>query len=237
MEFKSQVKQMLPLIFLIDESGSMGSCVNILNRSINNMIESLKIQESLRAEIYVSFITFGGQAKLHTKLKPIWEVEKVKFEANGMTPLGGALKIAKDMVENREIIPSNSFRPTVILLSDGGPNDFWEENFMEFINEGRSKKCERMSLGIGDRYIYNILSEFSSDGKVFEAKDATKIIDFFKFITMTIKEKSISNNPNKTSSIIFTSIRNMEVTGDKLVKEKTDKDTSNSILEDSIFDY
>ena len=119
-----------------------------------------------------------------------------------MTPLGGALRIAKEMVENREIIPSRSYAPIILLLSDGEPNDNgWENEMYRFINDGRSKKCMRMSLGIGRDYDYDVLKRFSSSGEVYEAKDSTNIIDFFKFMTMTIKEKTLSTDFNATDFI------------------------------------
>ena len=67
-----------------------------------------------------------------------------------------------------------------------------------FINDGRSKKCMRMSLGIGRDYDYDVLKGFSSNGEVYEAKDSMNIIDFFKFMTMTIKEKTLSKDFNSS---------------------------------------
>ena len=75
-----------------------------------------------------------------------------------------------------------------------------------FINDGRSKKCVRMSLGIGKDYDYEVLKEFSSNDKVYEAKDSGNIIDFFKFMTMTIKEKTISKDINLDSEVFLNSI-------------------------------
>ena len=196
MEFVAQPKRVLPLILLTDTSSSMSSCIGELNTAIRDMLGTLKGQESLKAEIHISFITFGnGGANLHTALTPVSNIEFNNFIEGGMTPLGGALRIAKDMIENREIIPSKSYAPIVLLLSDGGPNDNgWEEELDRFINEGRTKKCIRMGLGIGRDYDYEVLESFSSNGKVYEAKDSSNIIDFFKFMTMTIKEKTLSKD-------------------------------------------
>ena len=196
MEFTAQPKRVLPLILLADTSSSMSNCIGELNMAIRDMLGTLKEQESLKAEIYISFITFGkGGANLHTALTPVSDIEFNDFIVGDLTPLGGALRIAKDMIENKEIIPSKSYAPIVLLLSDGGPNDNgWEDELDRFINEGRTKKCIRMSLGIGRDYDYEVLESFSSNGKVYEAKDSTNIIDFFKFMTMTIKEKTLSKD-------------------------------------------
>ena len=48
----------------------MSCCIGELNTAIRNMLGILKEQESLKAEVHVSFITFGnGGANLHTALK------------------------------------------------------------------------------------------------------------------------------------------------------------------------
>ena len=203
MEFTAQPKRVLPLILLADTSSSMTNCIGELNMAIRDMLGTLKEQESLKAEIYISFITFGkGGANLHTALTPVSDIEFNDFIVGDLTPLGGALRIAKDMVENREIITSKSYAPIILLLSDGGPNDDgWEDEMHRFINDGRSKKCMRMSLGIGRDYDYDVLKSFSSSGEVYEAKDSTNIIDFFKFMTMTIKEKTLSTDFNATDFI------------------------------------
>ena len=203
MEFTAQPKRVLPLILLADTSSSMREWMGELNTAIRDMLGTLKEQESLKAEIHISFITFGnGGANLHTALTPVSNIEFNNFTEGGMTPLGGALRIAKEMVENREIIPSRSYAPIILLLSDGEPNDNgWENEMYRFINDGRSKKCMRMSLGIGRDYDYDVLKRFSSSGEVYEAKDSTNIIDFFKFMTMTIKEKTLSTDFNATDFI------------------------------------
>ena len=203
MEFTAQPKRVLPLILLADTSSSMSNCIGELNMAIRDMLGTLKEQESLKAEIYISFITFGkGGANLHTALTPVSDIEFNDFIVGDLTPLGGALRIAKDIVENREIITSKSYAPIILLLSDGGPNDDgWEDEMHRFINDGRSKKCMRMSLGIGRDYDYDVLKRFSSSGEVYEAKDSTNILDFFKFMTMTIKEKTLSTDFNATDFI------------------------------------
>ena len=203
MEFTSQPKKVLPLILLADTSSSMREWMRELNTAIRDMLGTLKEQESLKAEIHISFITFGnGGANLHTALTPVSNIEFNDFTEGGMTPLGGALRIAKEMVENREIIPSKSYAPIILLLSDGAPNDNgWKNEMYRFINDGRSKKCMRMSLGIGRDYDYDVLKSFSSSSEVYEAKDSTNIIDFFKFMTMTIKEKTLSTDFNATDFI------------------------------------
>lgn len=202
MEIKVQKKRMLPLILLADVSGSMADNMGVLNQAIYEMVESLKNINSLKSEVNFSIITFGGDAKIHTPLKPIKQIDFRKdLKAYSMTPLGEALKEAKNIIENRELVPSDGYRPVVVLLSDGLPTDSYEEELDRFIKEGRSSKSERLSLGIGDSFDREVLESFTNiaKNKIFTVEDAAGIPDFFKFVTMTVKEKSLKSNPDEVN--------------------------------------
>ena len=112
--------------------------------------------------------------------------------------MGTALLMAKDLIEDKEIIPSKGYRPAVVLVSDGAPNDDWQQPMENFISNGRSSKCERFAMAIGTTQEDPVLNKFLSgtENKVFLASDASKIRDFFKFVTMSVSVRSRSQNPN-----------------------------------------
>jgi uncharacterized protein YegL len=82
------------------------------------------------------------------------------FQLSGMTPLGTALQMAKAMIEDKDVVPSRAYRPTVVLVSDGGPNDAWEKPLNAFISDGRSAKCDRMAMAIGADADEAVLGKF-----------------------------------------------------------------------------
>ena len=150
----------------------------------------------------VSIITFGGTASLAYSPTPASELAYTSLNADGGTPLGAAIDLAKTLIEDREQTPSRAYRPLVVLVSDGVPTDSWETRLDHFIQEGRSAKCDRMALGIG-REAYGgagraTLERFiaGTEHQVFEAKDAGEIHNFFKFVTMSVVSRSLSQNPN-----------------------------------------
>jgi uncharacterized protein YegL len=126
----------------------------------------------------------------------IWD----DYAADGETPMGSAFKIAKQIVEARDAIPSGAYRPTIVLVSDGLPTDNgWEERLDELVSEGRSRKAARMALGIGEadrkmltRFLGDEHSEF-----LFKADQATEIVRFFNFLTMSVAKRSNSLDPNE----------------------------------------
>ena len=200
-QFTYQTPKTLPVILLLDTSGSMqdNGKIATLNSAVNEMLDSFKNLDSVNAAISVAIITFGGNASICQALTPVSEIRTVNMTANGMTPMGGAVTLAKEMVENKEIITSRTYRPTVVLVSDGMPNDNWEAPIDSFKNDGRSSKCYRMAMGIGvgeGTNEYRVLEKFiSAEERVYSADDASNIRKFFKYVTMSVTSRTRSQNP------------------------------------------
>ena len=204
----------LPVIILADTSGSMYQNNNIgtLNSAIREMIDSLKGEDSLRAEIYFSIISFGGHRV--TEYLPFSKVNEISLnedlKAGGGTPMGEAFRITQELVEDKNIISSRSYAPTIILLSDGIPTDDWKNPLNSFLSSPRASKSFRiaMSIGAGEEG-KKVLTEFLGDSNLplFEANQARDIKKFFKFVTMSVSQRVQSVNPNQ---VIDTSIDDMD---------------------------
>lgn len=189
----------LPVIFLLDVSGSMyGSKILALNQAVEAMLQSFSAENAMENEIRVSVITFGNQVKLHLPFTKADEIKWIALQAYGGTPMGTALRMAKDMIEDKDVIPSRAYRPAVVLVSDGQPNDSWEAPLEDFISSGRSAKCDRMALAIGRDADESVLGKFvqGSTNSLFHAENAAKLKDFFKFVTMSVTVRSKSRTPN-----------------------------------------
>lgn len=199
----------LPVVLLLDTSGSMGAGgeqpkIAELDSAVREMIKDFAHEEQLETEIHVSVITFGnGGVQLVLPYTNASKVEMKKLEAGGNTPMGTALRMAKDMIEDKETTPSRAYRPLVILCSDGAPNDDWESPMDNFIKEGRSSKCDRMAMAIGSDANEAVLKRFieGTENPLFYAKDASTMHKFFKFVTMSVTTRSHSQNPNQILKI------------------------------------
>lgn len=194
----------LPVVLLLDTSSSMNaggeqSKISELDSAVREMIKDFAHEEQLETEIQVSVITFGYEGvKLALPYTNASKVEMKKLEAQGNTPMGTALRMAKDMIEDKETTPSRAYRPLVILCSDGEPNDDWQEPMDKFIKDGRSSKCDRMAMAIGSDANEAVLKRFieGTENPLFYAKDASSMHKFFKFVTMSVATRSHSQNPN-----------------------------------------
>jgi len=203
-DFTVEKPKSIPVVLLLDTSSSMGGePIDKLNLAVEAMLKEFKKAETMETFIKLSIITFGkDEVQLHT---PLTEVSNIQFQplfVGGWTPMGTALKMAKAMIEDKSIFKGRDYRPTIVLLSDGEPNDDWKAPLDDFISNGRSAKCDRMAVAIGDAD-KSVLNKFISgcENPLFYAEDASKIIDAFKKITMSVTMRTKSDNKNQTINI------------------------------------
>ena len=198
-KFTTQTAKPLPVILLLDVSSSMlGEKINNLNKAVQDMLDTFAQEEKMETEILISIITFGSQVELHIPYTKASQVQWQMLPPNGNTPMGPALKMAKAMIEDKETTPSRAYRPTIVLVSDGQPNDSWEKPLEDFILEGRSSKCDRMAMGIGRDADITVLKRFieGTPHELFYAENASQLHEFFKRVTMSVTMRTQSKNPN-----------------------------------------
>ena len=217
-QFAVATARPLPVIILADVSGSMLENNNIgaLNAALKDFLSTLSQESRLNAEIHVSIITFGGaKAEVHVPLTPAWQINQTNdLVALGGTPMGGAFELAVEMIENKEIIPSRAYKPTIVLISDGIPTDNWEASFDKLKNSDRAQKASRMAMAIGTGADKNMLKAFVNDleaSEVFEAHNAKEIHRFFRAVSMSVSSRSQSNTPNQLPTVDFSKLPDDEL--------------------------
>ncbi len=198
-KFTTPKAKPLPVVLLLDVSGSMGGeKIRNLNDAVSDMLDVFRGNETSETEIWVAIITFGSEVKLHQPLASANTIQWNALSTGGMTPLGTALEMAKAMIEDKDVVPSRAYRPTVVLVSDGQPNDDWKDVMQKFVNEGRSAKCDRMAMAIGADANESVLGAFiaGTQHPLFYAENARQMKDFFKFVTMSVTIRTRSQTPN-----------------------------------------
>ena len=205
-EFTVSTARPLPVILMADVSGSMAADgkIDALNAAVAEMQAAFAEEEDDgRAEIHLAVVTFGGTATLHTPLTPASEAKWTPMSASGRTPMGAALGLVTDLVEDRDRVPSRAYRPTIVLVSDGLPNDEWKEPLKRLLGSERAAKAQRFALGIGADADHDVLRAFLDDpeGRVFEAHEAREIRKFFRWVTMSVASRSRSGQPNRTVDV------------------------------------
>ena len=116
--------------------------------------------------------------------------------------MGIALRLAKDMIDDKNETPSRIYRPAVVLVSDGVPTDSWKEPMDKFINDGRSAKCQRFAVAIGNDADRKLLERFTQNlDNVFFAEDAKDISEQFKIVSMSISTMASAPNLNNNPTL------------------------------------
>ncbi|WP_133405878.1 vWA domain-containing protein [Parashewanella tropica] len=204
-KFTTPTAKPLPVVLLLDVSSSMfGDKIENLNKAVKDMLDTFKQEEKMETETLVSVITFGSQVELYVPYTKASHVQWQDLQANGMTPMGTALKMAKAMIEDKETTPSRAYRPTIVLVSDGQPNDSWERPLEDFISEGRSSKCDRMAMAIGRDADETVLKRFieGTPHDLFYAENGGQLHEFFQRVTMSVTMRTKSKNPNEVPASI-----------------------------------
>lgn len=206
----------LPILLLLDTSSSMGErCqdsgmtrIEALNQSVRNMLAEFSSHCTKDSAITVAAISFNSTISLlQLDSESIFSLASYSrwtdLQTAGCTCLGAALSTAKQLVEDKSILPSNAYRPLVILLTDGEPNDNWKAPMADFCNSGRSQKCDRLAIMLGNDANIEPLEQFvqGTGNPVLHANTANQISRFFKMVTMTVTQRFLSQNPNKVTPI------------------------------------
>lgn len=205
----------LPIFILADTSGSMrGEKINELNLALREMLTALNEADDIRGKFQLSVIAFGGEVRLVQPLQDIAGLSLSELTAAGNTPMGQAFETVQEMIEDREIVTSRAYTPTIVLISDGIPTDCSEEMYrrknyfdwepLKSLHSGeRSAKCQRLALGIGDDADTEMLKAFIDNPEVpvIKTKDASGIAKFFRWVTMSTVARMHSVNPNETAVV------------------------------------
>lgn len=205
----------LPIFVLADSSGSMrGEKINELNLALREMLNALNAADDIRGIFQLSVIAFGGEVKVLQPLADIDGLVLTELSAAGNTPMGQAFEMVREMIEDRNVVSSRAYTPTIVLISDGLPTDCTEEMYrrknyydweplVDLHNGERSSKCQRMALGIGEDADVDMLKSFIDNPEipVIKTKDASGITKFFRWVTMSTVARMTSINPNEISVV------------------------------------
>ncbi|MEU8476362.1 vWA domain-containing protein [Streptomyces hygroscopicus] len=205
---EAQHARPLPVLVLADVSGSMeqDKKIETLNNAVAGMIRAFAAEDTLYGEITVGVITFGGTgARLHQPFTPAPQVRWTPMSAGGRTPLGEALDIARDALEDEKAVPKRAFSPTVVLVSDGIPNDDWEPALERFLASRRGAGAVRLAVAVGPEAggpAYQVLERFVANPAipVVRTDEIDRVKDFFQWVTVSVSTRAHSGNPDDLSA-------------------------------------
>ena len=188
-----------PVILLLDTSSSMsGRPIDELNQGLRQFIQETADDEAAGMSVELEVITFDDDANVAMPFTPISEVEREPDDlvADGMTSLGAGLRLAsKHLRERRNLYKRSgisSYRPWVVLMTDGEPNDDWEQAAGEMRQLGEDGKLQYIGIEIGDDADHDTLCRIlpSQPGPV--KLKGLRFREFFRWLTDSLRSVSAS---------------------------------------------
>lgn len=144
-----------PVVLMLDVSGSMrGKPLAELNAGFQQFLHETRADEAASMSVDLEVITFGTTAKVELPFTPLANVPPMApFEWSGSTGLGSAIRQASaDLNARRELYRRNglaSYRPWIIVMTDGGPNDTWKASARELCEAAQRGKFMYFGIEIG----------------------------------------------------------------------------------------
>jgi len=188
-----------PVILLLDTSSSMsGRPIDELNQGLRQFIQETADDEAAGMSVELEVITFDNDADVAMPFTPISEVEREPDElvADGMTSLGAALRLASSHLRERRNLYKrsgiSSYRPWVVLMTDGEPNDDWVQAAGEMRQLGEEGKIQYIGIEIGDDADHDTLCRIlpSQPGPV--KLKGLRFREFFRWLTDSLRSVSAS---------------------------------------------
>src|SRR5262249_55716197 len=147
-------------------------------------------------------ITFSTGAQWHVNRISVEEFAWRDLEANGVTDLGAALDLVTRALDVQSMGQRN-LPPVLLLLSDGGPTDDWENALRRFEATpwGALGRTVRIAVAIGEGADKSVLSHFTGNSEtVLNADRATTLVQLIKWASISVT-KSHSTSMASTGAL------------------------------------
>ena len=188
-----------PVVLLLDTSSSMdGAPISELNQGLRQFINETAEDEAASMSVELEVITFDSRASVAMPFTPICDVDRnpAPLVANGMTCMGAALRLATSDLKKRRQMYRNagisSYKPWVVLMTDGGPNDNWYDAANEMRQMGEQGKIQYIGIEIGDDADHGTMCQIlpANPGPV--KLQGLKFKQFFRWLTDSLRSVSAS---------------------------------------------
>jgi uncharacterized protein YegL len=194
-EFIENPESRCPVILLLDASASMsGQPIQELNRGVAAFKEDLLSDAQASLSVELAIIRFGSSVSLIQDFVTIEDFTPPTLTTDGATPMGKALDIALDTLENRKALYRDNsvpyYRPWVFLITDGAPTDDWQSAAKRLREAEDSRQLLFFAIGVTGAD-FDFLRQISSPERLpmelFNIEDFRK---FFLWLSASMKRVS-----------------------------------------------
>lgn len=180
---------------VLDTSSSMnGAPISQLNEGMQTFLQALNEDEVAACSVEVGVITAGGSVSEELPFTSALNIDSCNsFSAGGMTPLGGAVNLALQKLEERKAEYKRAgvpyYQPWLVIISDGAPNDNWQTAAAQAKQLSSQNKLVSLVVGVEGANLAT-LGEFSHRPAV--KLQGLKFNEFFKWLSASMSRVSQS---------------------------------------------
>lgn len=193
-----------PVALLLDTSISLsGPPIAELQSGVQAFFAALSADELATLRVDLTCFTFGGYVQQVVPFGATVEglaARPPQLTANGGTPLGEAVRTAVGAIEARRKVYRDcalaAYRPWVIILSDGEPNDLGWEGAADQLRQFAQNGWNVVAVGIGDRANLEVLQRFAVHPV--RRLSAMHFREFFTWLSDSLKVNSRSHTTATT---------------------------------------
>ena len=203
-EFADNANERTPCVLVLDCSGSMrGEPIKQLNAGLKALERELKddIDASSRVQLLIIKAFGKDEAVISSDWTDAMNFEAPTMEAGGLTPLGKAMDLALQKIEEQKCLYDScgitSKRPWIFLISDGEPTDYdWEQAAERCRYAQQNKKVVIHAVGTQEANLEK-LAKFSINPP--KRLTGLKFTEFFLWLSRSVSciSKAAPNIPDQ----------------------------------------
>ena len=179
-----------PVILLLDTSYSMeGEPIKQLNAAVRQFLRETADDEAASMSVELEIIKFDDGAEVVMPFTQICDVKSYHDLTLGpCTSLGAGLTLAKKELKARRKLYQeagiSSYKPWLIVMTDGDPNDAWQQPADDMLKLSEKMGIMYLGIGLGDMANMELLGEIIPDTCRLQG---LKFKAFFRWLTDSLK--------------------------------------------------
>ncbi len=197
-EFVDNPEPRCPVALVLDTSKSMtGERIEELNAGVATFKEEVMRDELAAVRVEVAMITFGGRVMVPQAFVTVDRFEPPELTAGGKTPLGGAVEIALDLVEQRKTVYREHgipyYRPWVFLITDGAPTDgeLWRRAAERVQAAEAERRISFFAVGV-EGADFDLLGQITPPSRPPLMLQRLRFRDLFEWLSVSVRRVSTS---------------------------------------------
>ena len=184
-------------MLMLDTSASMfGAPIRELNAGVQAFISAIQEDDMAACSVELGVITAGGKVTEQLPFTTGMNISQSRqFIASGLTPLGEAMELALDRLEERTESYRKAgvayYQPWLVVISDGVPTDQWQGVSVRARTLAQQRKLVVMPVGVEEADL-EALSAFST--RPAKRLDGLKFREFFLWLSASMSRVSASSS-------------------------------------------